>query len=276
MKNLVYTSKMTMVVTLMMIVVAVMTTLTSLAQDNSGLFAVVDLMKVNQGDDEKYVNVEENYWKPIHQERIKNGDIVGWQLYKVRYTGTDDEYNYATVTLFDDPAKLEHPMQIDWEKTHSESELKKMFTETMTSRQLVKKVLFMQVAGVDAGENAQPTQYLQVNFMKVKPGGEGAYIENERKVWKPVQQEFVNAGTRAGWSVWQTLYPNGAGEPFQFVTVDDYNNFAQLGQADFQAAFKKAHGDEDIDQLMQETNQTRTLEKSELWELLDIVMKQDQ
>lgn len=276
MKNLVKLTRMTMIVALLTIVVAGMTPLKIMAQDNQRLFAVVDLMKVNQADDDKYVNVEEKYWKPIHQERINQGEIVAWELYRVRYTGADDEYNYATVTIFDDPAKLEHPMQLDWEKLGPEVDLTKMFAETMASRQLVKKILFMQIDGVNAGENAEPIKYLQVNFMKVKPGGEGAYIQNEEKVWKPMHQEFVKAGTRAGWSLWQTLYPNGSGEPFQFVTVDDYNNFAQLGQADFQGVFQKVHAGEDVDEVMGSTNNTRTLEKSELWELVDIVMKQKQ
>ncbi|HKJ42684.1 MAG TPA: hypothetical protein VKA27_11360 [Sunxiuqinia sp.] len=266
------TKKMFVTVMLLVTVVAV-APLKTLAQENHPTFAVVDFMKVNQGDEDKYVQVEENYWKPIHQERIKDGEIVAWELYKVRYTGTDDEYNFVTVTLFDDPAKLEHPLQVDWEKIKPEADLDKMFAETMASRQLVKKILFMQLDGVDAGENGQPVKYLQVNFMKVKPGGESAYVANEQKVWKPVHQEFVKNGTRAGWSIWQTLYPNGAGEPYQYVTVDDYNSFAQLGQADFQAAFKKAHGDEDVSELLKETDQARTLEKSELWELLDIVVK---
>lgn len=273
MKNFANFLRKMLVVVFLLTTAVVVTPLKCLAQENHPIFAVVDFMKVNQGDEDKYVNVEENYWKPIHQKRIDQGEIIAWELYRVHYTGTDDEYNYATVTLFDDPAKLEHPMQLDWEQIKPEGDLDKMFAETMASRQLVKEILFMQVDGIDAGENAQPVKYLQVNFMKVKSGGGSAYVENEQKVWKPIHQEFVKAGTRAGWSLWQTIYPNGDGEPFQYVTVDDYNNFAQLGQADFQAAVQKAHAGEDIDQLMQETNNARTLEKSELWELLDMVMK---
>ncbi|WP_299578199.1 hypothetical protein [uncultured Sunxiuqinia sp.] len=247
---------------------------TSQAQDEPSLFAVVDFMKVEAGDEGKYVDLEQKVWKPIHQERINQGEIIGWVLYRIHYTGADDEYNFVTVALFDDPAKLEHTFSVDMEKVHPEADLDELFEETMDSRQLVRQVLIRRVGAVYPEGGPGNFKYIQVNSMKVKPGHGGAYVNNEMNVWRPVHQALINADTRSGWSLWQSVYPFGESLPFDYVTVDYFADFSKLGAADVYGAFENAHAGKDIDMLMQETNESRSHVRAELWEVLDSVWKE--
>src|SRR5210317_1766768 len=75
-----------------------MLSLTAYAQDEEPIYTITSLMKVKQGDGGKYVQVEQDYWKPIHEELVKQGKILGWYLYSIQFTGSGDAYNYATVT----------------------------------------------------------------------------------------------------------------------------------------------------------------------------------
>lgn len=45
----------------------------------------------------------------------------------VRFAGADDEYNFVTVALFDDPAKLGHTFSVDVEKGHPGKDLDELF-----------------------------------------------------------------------------------------------------------------------------------------------------
>ncbi len=248
--------------------------MTVYAQDQPAIFAVVDFMKVKQGGEANYVDLEKTVWKPIHQERINQGEIIGWILYGVRYAGADDEYNFVTVALFDDPAKLEHTFSVDVEKVHPGKDLDELFQKTMDSRQLIRQSLIRRVDAVYPEGGPGDFKYIQVNYMKVKQGEGGSYVDNELTVWKPVHQELINAGSRAGWSLWQGVFPFGTGMPHDYVTVDYFADFSKLGAADTEAAFNKAHAGKDMDELFLSTNNSRSHVRAELWEVLDSVWKE--
>lgn len=245
------------------------------AQNDPTAFAVSDLMKVKPGAEQKYLDLEKNFWKPIHQERIKQGKISGWILYRVLYTGTADLYNYATVTFFDDPAKLENSWDgIDAKKILPGKDVDKAYNETLASRDLVRSNLIMKQDEAVPESNSSPAKYIQVDFMKVKPGNEGVYLDVEKSIWKPVHQEFIKAGTRVGWSLWSNLFPAGSGTDYQFITANFFSEFSKIGAADYNDAFKKAHAGKDIDALNVKTGNSRDLVRSELWEVVDSAWKQ--
>lgn len=229
-------------------------------------YALVEYMKVKPENIEKYLELEKSFWKPIHEERIAQKEIVGWRLFRVRYTGTDNEYNFVTGTFFDDVSKLEKAYNIDIQKKHPGRNIDDIVEEIYKVCDLVKTNLL-----VVNNETVNNTtfKYLQVNFMNIKQGAENEYLEVENAIWKPVHQDLVNTGAKAGWSLWSLVYPGGSGTEYQFIAVDDYANFSQLWKADYESAFSKVHEKRNAESLMDETNKSRLLVRSELWEAID-------
>ncbi|HSO86371.1 MAG TPA: hypothetical protein VLQ91_07465, partial [Draconibacterium sp.] len=230
------------------------------------LYALVEFMKVKPADVDKYLELEKTFWKPIHEERVKQKEIAGWRLFVVRYTGTGDEYNFVTGTFFYDLSKLEKVYNVDVGKIHPGKDNDKAYQETLKSRELVKRNLLVINSSISSNV---PYKYLQVNFMNVKQGEESAYLNMENSIWKPVHEELAKAGSKSGWSVWRVVYPGGSGTGYQFLAVDDLSEFKQIEMADFESAFGKVHAGKNVDELMNQTNNSRILVRSELWELLD-------
>ncbi len=254
------------------ILLAAVPILGSAQNQASPVFAVVEYMKVKQGDEQKYIDLERNYWKKIHQQRVSNGEITRWVLYEVRFAGSNDEYNFVTAALVNDPAKLEIPFEgINAETVLSGEDVDRIMQETNDSRQLVRRDLIQMVSSAGMEAAPAPFEYIEVNFMKIKPGNEGAYMDAENIIWKPVHQQFVNDKSRVGWAVWQSVYPAGAGNKYQFATTNYYADFSQLGAADTEGSFSKVHPGKDINQLMQQTNDSREHVRSELWRVVDSV-----
>jgi hypothetical protein len=68
----------------------------------------VDYMKVQPGNEGDYMKVEQEGWKPIHQERIKQGKLHSWYFFGVDFpSGTETKYNYVTVNTFDQWGQVE-------------------------------------------------------------------------------------------------------------------------------------------------------------------------
>ena len=239
------------------------------------VYLQTDFMKVEAGKGQDYVAVEKELWKKIHQARINQGDIVAWQLYQINFTGTNSEYNYATVTVFENFAKVHSGAITEELLTNAlpEIAMSDIIERTYESRQLVKSELFQNLATV--GQRGTPSPFLQLDFMHVNQENSGMYTEVETEIWQPIHQEFLNAGQLNFWGLYQLRYPGGAGGEYQFVTANAVNDFTQLESFDYAAAFEKAHSGKDVNDAMEKTMASRELVRSELWELIDYAAKQE-
>jgi len=117
-------------------------------------------------------------------------------------------------------------------------------------------------------------KYIQVDYMKVKPGNDAAYLDAEKTIWKPIHKEFINAGSRVGWSLWSEIFPSGSACDYQYVTANYIAEFSKLGTADYNAAYAKAHAGKNMAEMESKTMNSRDLVRSELWQEVDEVMKQ--
>ena len=62
-------------------------------------------MKVDNEQEAAYAETEA-FWEKIHQQRAKNGDIIGWDLWALQPGGEDQGFQYMTVNLYNDPVKM--------------------------------------------------------------------------------------------------------------------------------------------------------------------------
>ena len=87
---------------LFLFVALLMATITT-AQDK--LFLVFEMMEVDNSQESAYQDTED-FWEKIHQQRVNNDEIIGWDLWQLLPGGEDQGYQYATVTLFNDKASM--------------------------------------------------------------------------------------------------------------------------------------------------------------------------
>ncbi|UII80335.1 hypothetical protein [Flagellimonas sp. CMM7] len=135
---------------------------------------VTDFMKVEAVDVITFLE-KEKALKKIHQQRIDQGIITGWYLYKVRFAG--DEYNYVTITTHADFDSIEHLYDkniIDEPSKTVKSEMSKLMAFT--------------------GKN-KPSQYMLMAFIIVDEKNKDTYIKGEKTIWKPAHQELIKTSS---------------------------------------------------------------------------------
>jgi hypothetical protein len=238
------------------------------------LFVVVDFVKVAPGNSVKYLQVEQDIWKPMQQERINQGIIVGWYLYAVEFSGTDDAYNYVLITLYDDADKLANPWPQDMlGKVHPGKKTEEIMKMTYDSRDHVKSELFYSIATAPEIPMEQPAEYLQVNYMQVEPGNGSDYEQLEKEIWLPIHNESISSGRTTGWGLWSALFPRGAGRPYQYITLNTFNEYSYIFELDFSIPFKSIHPDKDYAEALAKTLSLRTIIQTELWDLIDYTIR---
>jgi hypothetical protein len=244
------------------------------AQGIPSLFVVVDYMKVQPEQHAAYLEVEQELWKPMHQERIRQGIIVGWYLYAVEFSGGADEYNYVVITLYDNSEQLENPWSSEIPgNVHPGRKLEEIMQRTYDARSHVKSELFYSIATAPEIPLETPAPYMQINYMKVSPPVQSEYEQLESAIWLPIHNESIRSGRTTGWGLWKSLFPRGAGRPYQYITLNAFSEYSYIFELDFAIPFSNIHPDKNFNDTRDRTWEVRTIMRTELWDLIDYVIR---
>ncbi len=212
-----------------LIVCAVVLSWSALAQEP--LYLTFELMKVDEGMGSDYWATE-TFWEKLHQQRIKNGEIIGWDLWALSPSGTSQGHQYMTVTLYSDPVKMMSGG--DFDKTMEgaypnmpQKERDQEMERTVKSRDLAVRI-FLQEISNDGGDYEMPLGTIaQINFMKAKPGQSGAYEQMESEVFNGIHKQRISGGGMESWGLLRNMlgYPTEAYA--SHITVDMFKDWNQ-------------------------------------------------
>lgn len=118
-----------------------------------------------------------------------------------------------------------------------------------------------------SGEGREPLIYV-VDFMKVSPGDGRAYVELEKGPWKAVHEERISRGLMRGWALYEVRYPLGTARPYDYVTVNVFDSFADA-ERDPALLLESVLPDVSKDEVLEETLAVRDLVRGEIWYRLD-------
>ena len=247
--------------------------LCSLAMNSFGQIAVVDYMKVSPANTSKYLEVEKN-WKKIHQARLDAGLIISWSLFQVMFAGSDDPYQYATVTIYkslDDYEKsFEDKIFTAAYPNAKEKDMDEMMNKTADSRSLTNSKVFYLVTNLEPKSYADAI-YLTISTMRVKPSGRDAYEKMENDWYKPLHTNFMKQGAMEGWSIWGKWL--GDATDYQYVAVNSYSSLGQMTKGNYTQAIKAALPGKTPADVEAKTLAAREMTGSQIWKRIDDVRK---
>lgn len=238
---------------------------------SQGQTVVAAYMKISQGSYNDYLEVEQE-WKKRHQKAIETGVHNGWQLWFNRHSGMDDPYQFITLHWYDN---YEHTFGENapegWaEGIFTDEEWDKLYKKTLKSR----KYAYEEVANlVTQAENYQPSKYLVVARMKVKPGMNGEYEKMEEEIFKPYHEELIRRGEMTHWGVWN-IWPNKKGQA-TYTVVNGYDNAKDLATSKSWIEPSELGIDYTVEEVSELINKTRTTVSTEVWELVDQVFPEE-
>ncbi|MBT8206011.1 MAG: hypothetical protein KJP14_08630 [Eudoraea sp.] len=214
-------------------------------------YLTFELMKVDEGMGSDYWDTE-SFWEKLHEQRVKNGDIIGWDLWALSPSGTGQGHQYMTVTLYNDPVKMMQGGDLNKAMdgaypNMSQVDRDSKMDQTVKSRDLAVVVYLQQIASA-GGDYEMPLGTLaQINFMKANPGKASAYEEMESSMFKGMHEQRVAAGGMAMWGLLRNMLGYTTEAYASHITVDMYKDWDQYfnGSADIEwtPAQQKAYDD---------------------------------
>jgi len=241
------------------------------------LYLKVDYFKASPERIGQYLMVERD-WKPIHEERLARGIILGWSLYSLFVGEPDAPYNYIAVNVFDDFDKIDY---LDLDEivaaVYPERGLDMFYYGTRKSREVVRTEIWKIDAVVGGGgECAAPLpigNYLTKNFFDSRDGS-GEHLEMETGFWEPIHRLRQSQDWLQGWAMATLRYPGGDVRRYTYATMDHYERLGDLtigAGVEVAAAAYPDLSEEELLAAYDRTRAARRSHKTEIWKLLDSV-----
>ena len=106
----------------------------------------VGCMKIDPLKEEEYLKMEHDLWRPVHQERIKQGHMRSWTLYAVRFpSGSQRECDYRTVNVYSSLADMDRSIEDVFKKVHPSVPIAEVGRRTVAARDFRTGELWYQV-----------------------------------------------------------------------------------------------------------------------------------
>jgi len=229
---------------LLTLVVALLLAGSSYAQEPE-LYLEFDLMKVEEGQGAAYMETED-FWAGIHKQRALAGEMVGWDLWSLEPSGTDQGYQYMTVNLY---GSLEAMMKGTTREAliahaqkafpdMSEEEVTAKFNATSGTRDLAVRVLLAEVDTTTGAPEMKVGMVATIAWMKAE---DPSYEKAESEIFKPWHQKMVDAGAKSSWGMLRVLLPGGTDRYASHVVYNMFEDISQYVKAqDYQDATEPA------------------------------------
>jgi len=202
----------------------------SFSQDK--LYLVFEFMKVDNEQEADYRETEA-FWEKIHEQRVKNGDIIGWDLWSLQPGGESQGFQYLTVNLYDDPIKMFEGSG-DFIKAvkaaypdMSEEELRAKIGKSGKTRDLAVRIYLEQLATTTGDFEMTIGTVASIDMMKVDFGNRDAYEKAEKELFQPMHQKQVDAGAKGNWGLLRFMSPIGSDTYASHITVNMFKDFNQ-------------------------------------------------
>ena len=245
--------------------------LTLSAQQAPSGFHTVNCVKVRPEKSAEFHKWVADVVTKLAQSRVESGVVSTWYLLRaVEPVGLSAECDYLTVSLY--PGTPPEPLVGEQLSVAlKKANLSMTADEYVARRDAVATLVSstMMVNQVSIGK-ANKGGYLAVNYMKTANVNE--WLKLEKELWKPLAEQMVKDGVAGGWSLNIRADSNTA-LPWQGVTVDVYPSWDALYKDDpqFTDRIKKVHPDKDVNAMFDQFNKARTLIKTDLYAVDDLI-----
>ncbi len=196
------------------------------------LYLLFEFMQVKGENGSDYWAVED-FWSGIHKERVADKSILGWDLWSLTPSGTQQGSQYLTVTLFANLKDMLHAIgSLDVmayaKKAYpkmTDKDMNAMFVKTAKSRDMAHQVLIRQVDRTKGDFKMKVGTMMTMDIMKQLDDG---YEKSESEIFKPWHQKMVDQGKKGSWELDEVILPAGTESYGTHLTVSMYNDVAQL------------------------------------------------
>ena len=203
-------------------------------QNDAKEYLLFEFMKVEPGHWGDYYDVE-GFWSGIHQQRVADKSILGWDMWALIPSGTKQGPNYLTVTIFKSLKDMLNAVN-SWDvmgyakkayPDKTDEELAEMMDKTIQSRELVYQNLMI---GIDQTKDEFKMKVGMIVTLDLMKQTDENYEKAESEIFKPWHQQLIDNGKKGHWGLMKAILPAGGEVYFTHIAYSFYTDMNQLAE----------------------------------------------
>ncbi|GAB3663948.1 hypothetical protein GCM10028791_39500 [Echinicola sediminis] len=202
-------------------------------------YLVIEFIKV---ESTQMVDFSENknFLEKIYREAVKQGEVKGWDLWTLQSTPDQGEFQYVTITYYDDPVKMMNGMTDDnfvnyakkvYSSEMSDNQIEMIVANAVKNRDLAMRAYMVEVASTEDDFEYKQGALASFDLMKAVEGRFNEYEHVETDLYRPYKQKRIDAGMLGHWKFLRTALPMGSEADYTHMTLNFYDNYVQFFNA---------------------------------------------
>ncbi len=233
------------------------------------VYLQIDYYVLSDGAAPGFVAMQEELWRPVHEERIRDGAIIGWSLYDALITGPTVDYDFVAITMTEDYGALFGADNRELiARVHPQRGTDPLVGTLHEGYRIVNSEIWrMNGAAMPDGATAPAGKYVTKNYMDSR-GASGEHESMELDFWKPIHYVRIDQDILNSWVMYTMVKPGGASIRYNYSTIDYYDRLSDIEGSVGMELARIAHPDlhdEELSDFFTRTGQSRTAYKTELW-----------
>ena len=232
------------------------------AQSQRGEYLKIDYLNVSADQMQNFNDEVIQEIKEYKDQRLTNGDIDSWILYRVLFSGSaSNDYNYVSITSTSSLDAFD-AFNNNFENAMGEMSEDNQFDISKSELWTVRNTMKDELEG-------EPSHFLMMDYMHVKLGRELEYQMLEDEVAKPLHQMRVDNNRMDDWEMYQLITPGGIDYGYNFATGNYFTNLSHIEFGFNEELIRSQNPDVDVMEFFEQVWSTRDLVTSELWQRLE-------
>lgn len=233
------------------------------------VYASLSYVKTDRNKGTAYVELIRKYGSKIGNQRVKSGELLSYSLFSVGISSDEERpYNFVLVTTannlsaFLEPAATPKEVLTMLMPGANESMIDAALAQYGEIRVNGKSEIFQLVDGLNTTNSGK---FFEISYMKTELGKEEEYVKLEKEQFMPIHRERVKDGYISDWALWSYYYPYSDVRPYNYVTVNVFNNIDKMVSFNYTEAMKRIFPKADISKMTAGMRSARTMVKTEIW-----------
>ncbi|MBD8487386.1 hypothetical protein IFO69_01370 [Echinicola sp. CAU 1574] len=199
-------------------------------------YMVIEFIKVASTQMVDYSD-NKDFMEKIYEEAVKQGDVEGWDLWSLQSGPDQGEFQFVTITYYNDPVKMMNGMTDDnflnyakraYSSTMSESQIESAVKSAVQNRDLAMRAYMVEVAETKDNFEMKPGVLASFDLMKAAEGRFNEYENVENELYLPFHQKKIQAGMMGSWKFLRTAVPMGSAAEYTHMTLNFYDDYVQF------------------------------------------------
>lgn len=229
------------------------------AQSQRGEYLKIDYLNVSPEQIQDFNDNAVEQIKEYKDERLANGDIDSWILYRVLFSGSaSNNYNFVSITSTGSIGTFDK-FNNGFPNTMNAMSEQNKFDISKSELWTVRNTITDQIQG-------EPSNFLMMDYMDVRLGRELEYQMLEDEVAKPLHEQRLENDRMDDWEMYQLITPGGMDYGYNFATGNYFSNLSHIEFGFNEELIRSQNPDVDVMEFFEHVWSTRDLVTSEVWQ----------